>query len=127
MGTIGRILQIMRLHNGTIKALFEAQTRARLYQAHLSEPFYSALVKPIQDSLASNPEIVALSKNVNNEFKRYLKEVKRHTEGIEKLAIDTEVPHQLADRIAPLLNMDLEKKQNLLLKLIILLYIGLIN
>ena len=114
MGTIGRVLQIMRLHNGTIKALFEAQNRARLYKARLSEPFYSALVKPIPDSLISNAETVALSKNVNNEFKRYLKEVKRHTEGIEKLAIDTEAPHRLADRIAPLLNMDLEKKQTLL-------------
>ena len=30
MGTVGRVLQIMRLHNGTIKALFEAQSRARL-------------------------------------------------------------------------------------------------
>ena len=28
MGTVGRVLQIMRLHNGTIKALFEAQSRA---------------------------------------------------------------------------------------------------
>ena len=30
MGTVGRVLQIMRLHNGTIKALFEAQSRALL-------------------------------------------------------------------------------------------------
>ena len=51
---------------------------------------------------------------MRNEFKRYLKEVKRHTEGIEKLAIDSEAPYRLADRIAPLLNMDLEKKQTLL-------------
>ena len=114
MGTIGRVLQIMRLHNGTIKALFEAQSRARLYSARLSEPYYSATVKPISESAENKPEIVAISKNVRNEFKRYLKEVKRHSEGIEKLAIDSETPHRLADRIAPLLNMDLEKKQTLL-------------
>ena len=108
MGTVGRVLQIMRLHNGTIKALFEAQSRARLENVRLSDPFYMAMVTPVIEKEDEDPEIVALSKNVRNEFKRYLKEVKRHTEGIEKLAIDSEAPHRLADRIAPLLNMDLE-------------------
>ena len=114
MGTVGRVLQIMRLHNGTIKALFEAQSRARLENVRLSDPFYMAMVTPVIEKEDEDPEIVALSKNVRNEFKRYLKEVKRHTEGIEKLAIDSEAPYRLADRIAPLLNMDLEKKQTLL-------------
>ena len=57
---------------------------------------------------------MALSKNVRAEFKRYLKDVKKRTEGIEKLSIESEEPHILADRIAPLLNMDLQKKQDLL-------------
>ncbi|GIT70515.1 MAG: hypothetical protein Ct9H300mP28_03290 [Pseudomonadota bacterium] len=53
-------------------------------------------------------------KNVRTEFKRYLKDVKRRTEGIEKLSIDSDEPLILADRIAPLLNMELRKKQDLL-------------
>ncbi|MBF0351622.1 MAG: endopeptidase La [SAR324 cluster bacterium] len=114
VGTIGQILQIMRLHNGTIKALFEAHSRANLIEANLNPPYYSAVVCPIQETLTRTPEIIALSKNVQSELKRYLKEVKRQTDGIEKLAIDTEEPHRLADRIAPLLNMDLQKKQILL-------------
>ena len=60
------------------------------------------------------PELIALSKNVRTEFKRYLKDVKRRTEGIEKLSVDSDEPHILADRIAPLLNMELRKKQDLL-------------
>ena len=114
VGTIGQVLQIMRLHNGTIKALFEAKSRGKLVEARLGGPYYAALVEPIFESEEQHPELVALSKNVRSEFKRYLKEVKRHTEGIEKLAIDSESPFQLADRIAPLLNMDLKKKQELL-------------
>ena len=35
IGTIGQILQIMRLPNGTIKALFEAKQRGRLIRADL--------------------------------------------------------------------------------------------
>ena len=114
MGTIGQILQIMRLHNGTIKALFEAKTRGMLIEASLTGSFYSALVEPLPEAVFRTPELVALSKNVRHELKRYLKEVKKHTERIEKLALDMEEPCHLADRIAPLLNMDLKKKQELL-------------
>ena len=114
VGTIGKVLQIMRLHNGTIKALFEAKTRGRLIEAHMEEPHFAAVVEPIPEQVSHTPELLALSKNVRAEFKRYLKDVKRRTEGIEKLSIDSEDPHILADRIAPLLNMDLQKKQDLL-------------
>ncbi len=114
MGTIGQILQIMRLHNGTIKALFEAKTRGHLIKANMTESYYSALVQQIEEEVIRTPEIIALGKNVRGELKRYLKEVKKHTEGIERLALDMEEPYHLADRIAPLLNMDLRKKQELL-------------
>jgi len=114
VGTIGKVLQIMRLHNGTIKALFEAKSRGRLIEAHIEEPHFAAIVEPIPEQVSKAPELLALSKNVRAEFKRYLKDVKKRTEGIEKLSIESEEPHILADRIAPLLNMDLQKKQDLL-------------
>ena len=114
VGTIGKVLQIMRLHNGTIKALFEAKSRGRLIEAHMEDPHFAAVVEPIPEQVSKAPELLALSKNVRAEFKRYLKDVKKRTEGIEKLSIESEEPHILADRIAPLLNMDLQKKQDLL-------------
>jgi len=114
VGTIGQVLQIMRLHNGTIKALFEAKSRGRLIEAHMEEPHFAAVVEPISENFSSAPELIALSKNVRTEFKRYLKDVKRRTEGIEKLSVESDEPHILADRIAPLLNMELRKKQDLL-------------
>ena len=114
VGTIGQVLQIMRLHNGTIKALFEAKTRGRLIEAHMEEPHFAAVVGPIPENVSRAPELIALSKNVRTEFKRYLKDVKRRTDGIEKLSVDSDEPHILADRIAPLLNMELRKKQDLL-------------
>lgn len=114
VGTIGKVLQIMRLHNGTIKALFEAHSRGRLLDARLQGPHYAAMVQPMEEAEQQSAKLQALAKNVRGEFKRYLKEVKRHTEGIEKLGIDAEEPYKLADRIAPLLNMTLEKKQELL-------------
>ena len=113
VGTIGKVLQIMRLHNGTIKALFEANKRGLLINAHMEAPYFSATIEVMTEEVSNDPELFALSKNVRNEFKRYLKEVKKR-ESTEKFSIDSEEPHMVADRIAPLLNMDLKKKQELL-------------
>jgi ATP-dependent Lon protease len=55
IGTIGQILQIMRLPNGTIKALFEAKGRGRLISADLAEDAYTAMVEPVDDEPTGDP------------------------------------------------------------------------
>jgi ATP-dependent Lon protease len=114
IGTIGNILQIMRLPNGTIKALFEAKSRGRLLEADLGESAYSALVEPIEETFTLDPEFIALAKTTRSELESYLKEIKRNAESIDQLSISADEPQFLADRIAPYLNLDLPKKQELL-------------
>ena len=114
IGTIGNILQIMRLPNGTIKALFEAKTRGRLLKADLGESAYSGTVEPIEEAADSDPELLALAKTTRSELENYLKEVRRNPENLEQLNLAADEPQHLADRIAPFLNLDLPKKQELL-------------
>ena len=47
VGTIGNVLQIMRLPNGTLKALFESKGRGRLVVADMEGDYYSAEVEEI--------------------------------------------------------------------------------
>ncbi|MEE8396495.1 MAG: LON peptidase substrate-binding domain-containing protein, partial [bacterium] len=54
IGTIGNILQIMRLPNGTIKALFEAKSRGRLVEANLEGSAYSSTVEPLEEESVGN-------------------------------------------------------------------------
>jgi len=61
VGTIGKVLQIMRLHNGTIKALFEAKSRGRLIEAHMDEPHFAAIVEPIPEETSDAPELMHLN------------------------------------------------------------------
>ena len=114
IGTVGHILQIMRLPNGTIKALFEAKQRAKLISTDMESDSYTSVVELIEEVPDSDPEMAALAKTTKSELESYLKEIKRNTESIDQLAIDSESPHLLADRISPLLNLDLQKKQELL-------------
>jgi ATP-dependent Lon protease len=114
IGTIGQILQIMRLPNGTVKALFEAKSRGRLLQAQMDENTYLATVEPIEESDKVDAEFVALAKTARGEVETYLREIKRNSESLDQLSLNAEEPLLLADRIAPLLNLDLNKKQELL-------------
>ena len=52
IGTIGKVLQIMRLPNGTVKALFEATHRARILESQLDEGLYLARVETIVDQIS---------------------------------------------------------------------------
>jgi len=114
IGTIGNILQIMRLPNGTVKALFEAKGRGRLLEADVEASAYTAVVERLADPPTNDAEIQALAKTARTELETYLKEIKRNSESVDQLGLTTEAPHNLADRIAPLLNLDLAKKQELL-------------
>jgi ATP-dependent Lon protease len=104
----------MRLPNGTIKALFEAKSRGRLLDADLGETAYTGTVEPIEDPIEADPELVALAKTTRSELENYLKEVRRNPENLEQLNLAADEPQHLADRIAPFLNLDLPKKQELL-------------
>ena len=114
IGTVGNILQIMRLPNGTIKALFEAKARGRLLEADLDSSSYSASVEVMEEPEENDAELIALAKSARTELESYLKEIKKNSETIDQLSLNTTEPHQLADRIAPLLNLELQKKQEYL-------------
>jgi ATP-dependent Lon protease len=114
IGTIGQILQIMRLPNGTVKALFEAKSRGRLLNAQMDDDTYLAQVEPIEEARTVDAEFVALAKTARSEVETYLREIKRNSESLDQLSLNAEEPLLLADRIAPLLNLDLQKKQELL-------------
>ena len=114
VGTIGQILQIMRLPNGTVKALFEAKSRGRLLEANMDDSSYVASVEPVKEGSQVDAEFIALAKTARTEVETYLREIKRNSESLDQLSLNPEEPLLLADRIAPLLNLDLQKKQELL-------------
>ncbi|MCP4295417.1 MAG: endopeptidase La [Proteobacteria bacterium] len=114
VGTIGNILQIMRLPNGTIKALFEAKDRGRWYNVDLTSSSYKARVEVVQTLENNDAEMIALIKSVKEEFKGFIKKVARNAESSEKILSGDYPPGQLADLIAPFLTLEISKQQELL-------------
>jgi len=117
VGTVGSILQIMRLPNGTIKALFEAQARGRRLSVDLSQSAYQAEVELLECDFAEDLETTAVARSVKDELKNFLKRVTKGVDSAEKILSGDYSPGEIADLIAPLLTLEISKQQELLAEL----------
>ncbi|MCH7477397.1 MAG: LON peptidase substrate-binding domain-containing protein [SAR324 cluster bacterium] len=68
VGTIGNVLQIMRLPNGTLKALYEAKGRGRILETNLSGNYYSAQVEELPYVEDESEEFLAVAEKVKESF-----------------------------------------------------------
>ena len=114
VGTIGNVLQIMRLPNGTLKALFEAKSRGRLEDADLSGDYYTGTVELLPTIQDESKEIQELAERIQEPARFYIKENKKNPDEIDIDALLGSSPDELADKLAPLLNSSREVKQQIL-------------
>ena len=114
VGTVGNVLQITRLPNGTLKALFEAKSRARLVEAMMGREQYSADVELLPVIQDDGTEIRELADKVRGLLKDYLHQTKKNPDEIDIDALSAHAPDELADRVAPLLACSRESKQKIL-------------
>ncbi|MGK0291587.1 MAG: ATP-dependent Lon protease, partial [bacterium] len=110
IGTIGSVLQIMRLPNGTIKALFEGKERGVIVSTEMSGSSYSSVVEALPTENLEDPELLPLVNTVRTEFKTYLKKGSKNIEKPEAFSDPNQSAGKLSDLIAPLLSINLEKK-----------------
>ncbi len=114
IGTIGKVLQIMRLPNGTVKVLFEAKQRARILETQLEEGMYLARVETIVDQISDNErfeEIVRKTRQALEKYQEFSKQKIPENKFESLLSVDSLL---LADSIAPLLDIRREQKRDLL-------------
>ncbi|MDH4121410.1 MAG: endopeptidase La [Deltaproteobacteria bacterium] len=114
VGTVGTILQIMRLPNGTLKALYEAKGRARLMDAVITKDYYLAQVEILPTLEMEGEEITQLAERAKTMFMEYTSENKKSPAEIDHANIMECQPFELSDRIAPLLTSPRDWKQKLL-------------
>ncbi|MBF0279967.1 MAG: endopeptidase La [SAR324 cluster bacterium] len=114
VGTIGKVLQIMRLPNGTVKALFEAKQRAHILGTQLDHGSYMAQVEPIFDQIEDEDEFNALVLRAYIALEGYQKISKQKISEKKLESIKQTEASDLADSIAPLLEIDREQKKNIL-------------
>jgi len=113
-GTLGSIIQLLRLPDGTVKVLVEGKARARLSGFVSHDPFFSCEVEPVTDDSGQSVEAEALVRTVHTTFENYIKLNKKVPPETLSTVAAVQEPGRLADTIVAHLNLKLEERQELL-------------
>ena len=117
VGCVSTILQMLKLHDGTVKVLVEGQQRAQVQAIVDGESHFVATVVPVDPaSEQSSPaaEVEALRRAVMQQFDQYVKLNKKIPPEILTSISSIDDPGRLADTIAAHLPLKLEHKQEVL-------------
>jgi len=114
VGTIARILQLLRLPDGTLRLLVEGDSRANIVR-HLDGPEVQKVrVRALDESGAPDPRAAALVRVVVSEFRRFNALYKKVPEDVVGEIEKTEDPERLINLVASNLPLRLESKMELL-------------
>ena len=113
-GTIAKILQLLKLPDGTIKVLVEGIERASLKNLNLHKEFTSASVVKLEKKIKITNNIKALCKIVIEQFDEYSKLNKKIPTDINNNLKALNDPNKISDLVSVNLNISLEQKQELL-------------
>ncbi|MGB5285777.1 MAG: LON peptidase substrate-binding domain-containing protein, partial [Polyangiales bacterium] len=115
VGTIGTIIQLLRLPDGTVKVLVEGKRRARITQFVPHEEFFLCNVEPVEELYSANVEIEALIRSVQSAFDVYAKLNKRIAPEMLMAVQTIEDPSKLADTVVVhLTSIKLSDRQEIL-------------
>src|SRR6187551_1243303 len=73
VGTVGTIVQLLRLADGTFKVLVEGRQRARVKRYNDSNDFFSVEIEEIAEAGTADVEVEALIRSVQSTFEVYVK------------------------------------------------------
>ena len=73
VGTLGTVMQLLRLPDGTVKVLVEGKRRARTKRFAQTDEFFLVEVEEMHETIAKGVEIEALMRCVQAAFEMYVK------------------------------------------------------
>ena len=114
VGTIGSVLQLLKLPDGTVKVLVEGVRRARVSDYTDNDQFFEANVEPIEEAETDSEQLEALSRSVVSQFEGYVKLNKKVPPEVLGSVTQIDEPAKLADTIASHINIKIAEKQELL-------------
>ena len=114
VGTLGKVLQLLKLPDGTVKVLVEGIKRAKVEELIAHENFLEAKVEVISEEKVKDKTIIAISRQVVSRFEDFVKlNTKVASEVVSSLK-DISDPSKIADTIASQMTGNVSEKQKLL-------------
>jgi len=113
-GTIGNIVQSVRMPDGNIKVLVEGVERARTIDVTDVDGFFVATVRKGKTQLEVTPQVEQLMQRVHSLFEQYVKLQQSLNQETLAASVRMDEPSKLADTIAANLQLSIDEKQQLL-------------
>ncbi len=114
VGTIGTVLQLLKLPDGTVKVLVEGGERARIAKFTDNADFFQAYAEALEEQVGDERELDALARTAVAQFEQYIKLNKKIPPEVLVSINQIDDPSKLADTIASHLSLKIAEKQELL-------------
>ena len=114
VGVVCKVLQMLRLPDGTIKVLFEGLHRARWTELREEDNCLMAMLCTVPESESRPEEREALVRTVQEALEEYAKNNKKLTQEALMSIMALRDAGPLADAVVPHLKVDYRKKQEVL-------------
>jgi ATP-dependent Lon protease len=114
VGTVGTVLQLLKLPDQTVKVLVEGTQRAKILRFTDNPEFFQCYAEVIPEEDGDNKEIEALSRSVVAQFEQYIKLNRKIPPEVLVSINQIDTPSKLADTVASHLSLKIPEKQELL-------------
>ncbi len=114
VGTLAKVLQLLKLPDGTVKALIEGKVRGKIENFVDKQDFFMVEVSPLPSRFEADLETRALMRSIIESFEEYVKLNDKISQEIVSTVAAIEDPARLADTVAGYLTMKGPEKQELL-------------
>jgi ATP-dependent Lon protease len=114
VGTLGIVVQLLRLPDGTVKALLEGKKRARILKYVPEQEYFQVEAEEIDEVCDRTTEVEALIRSVTSTFDNYVRLNKKIPPEMVTSIAAVDDPAFLADKLVGHLSIKLEDKQALL-------------
>ncbi|MBW1673903.1 MAG: LON peptidase substrate-binding domain-containing protein, partial [Deltaproteobacteria bacterium] len=113
-GTLGIVLQLLKMPDGSVKSLVEGKSRAKIKNYLPDAGFFMVEVEKISEHYEPNTKTEALIRSIHSSFESYTKLNQKIGEDIAETVMSIDNPSQLVNTVAAHLTAKIKEKQSLL-------------
>ena len=114
VGTVGKVLQLLKLPDGTVKVLVEGVKRAKVEALIPHENFLEAKVEVISEEKTKDKTLIAISRQVVSRFEDFVKLNSKVASEVVSSLKDISDPSKIADTVASQMTGNVSEKQKIL-------------
>jgi ATP-dependent Lon protease len=114
VGTVIKVLQIIRTPDETLKILVEGVARVHVQEVYSGDGFLEVGVSPLAEDLDTGPEVEAVSRSIKERFKDYVRLNKRLPDEVLLSVLNLGEIGRMADSISAYILGKVPLKQELL-------------